>query len=86
MPVTMSTIPVLALAAPLRDQLAERNTFEAKTGECQTRCRALLRMAMVWLNTTTGIEWRCQSAAVGAALWVPTLSSGMLLGRSSAQT
>jgi hypothetical protein len=35
----------------------------------------------VWLNTTTGIEWRCQAAAVGAAVWVPALSSGMLLGR-----
>jgi hypothetical protein len=35
----------------------------------------------VWLNTATGIEWRCQSAAVGAAVWMPALSSGMLLGR-----
>jgi hypothetical protein len=34
-----------------------------------------------WLNTSTGVEWLCVSAATGAAVWVPHVSSGMLLGR-----
>jgi hypothetical protein len=35
----------------------------------------------VWFNTTTGIEWRCQSSATGAAVWIPLVSAAMLLGR-----
>jgi hypothetical protein len=34
-----------------------------------------------WFNTSTGIEWHCISAATGAAVWVPAVSTGMLLGR-----
>lgn len=32
----------------------------------------------VWFNSTTGVEWRANSVAVGAAVWVP---QGGLLGR-----
>lgn len=35
----------------------------------------------IWLNTATGVEWRCVSAGVGAAVWVPYVGTGMLLGR-----
>lgn len=34
-----------------------------------------------WFNSTTGIEWICQAAATGAAVWLPQVSAGMLLGR-----
>ena len=34
-----------------------------------------------WFNTATGIEWHCISAGTGAAVWVPAVSAGMLLGR-----
>jgi hypothetical protein len=34
-----------------------------------------------WLNTNTGVEWECLSSATGAAVWVPKVSSDMLLGR-----
>lgn len=34
-----------------------------------------------WFNTTTGLIWRCQSAATGAAVWLPQVSSGILTGR-----
>ncbi len=34
-----------------------------------------------WFNTATGIEWHCVSAGTGAAVWVPAVSAGMLLGR-----
>ncbi|HEX3747605.1 MAG TPA: hypothetical protein VHW09_26905 [Bryobacteraceae bacterium] len=34
-----------------------------------------------WFNTTTGLMWRCQSAATGAAVWLPQVSSGVLVGR-----
>jgi hypothetical protein len=34
-----------------------------------------------WFNTTTGLIWRCQSAATGAAVWLPLVSSGVLIGR-----
>jgi hypothetical protein len=35
----------------------------------------------IWFNTSTGVEWRCQSAAAAAAVWVPQISASMLLGR-----
>lgn len=34
-----------------------------------------------WLNLTTGVEWYCQGALTGAAIWVPELNDGMLIGR-----
>jgi hypothetical protein len=34
-----------------------------------------------WFNSTTGLLWRCQSAATGAAVWMPQVSSGVLIGR-----
>jgi hypothetical protein len=34
-----------------------------------------------WFNTTTGLIWRCQAAATGAAVWLPQVSSGVLVGR-----
>jgi hypothetical protein len=35
----------------------------------------------VWLNTSTGVEWRCISAVTSTAVWVPHVSAAMLLGR-----
>lgn len=34
-----------------------------------------------WVNTSTGVEWQAVSVSTGAAVWVPLVSSGMLLGR-----
>jgi hypothetical protein len=34
-----------------------------------------------WLNTATGVEWQAITVATGAAVWVPLVSAGMLLGR-----
>jgi hypothetical protein len=33
------------------------------------------------MNTSTGVEWRCVGAGTGAAVWVPHVGAGMLLGR-----
>lgn len=34
-----------------------------------------------WFNINTGVKWSCQSAATGAAVWLPDIGSGQLLGR-----
>ena len=38
-------------------------------------------VASRWFNNSTGVEWVCQSAATGAAVWLPDVGSGQLLGR-----
>ena len=35
----------------------------------------------VWVNTSTGVQWRCVGANTGAAAWVPDVGSAMLIGR-----
>lgn len=35
----------------------------------------------IWSNVATGVEWRCLVATANAAVWVPHVSTGVLLGR-----